>query len=93
MFHVQVRDAKTADWRDIYSLGAHDVPAQVRQCEQTNAFYDFQRARVVETLAGEFVREVPAEEPYLMTEQEEREAYRVVADRIAARYREMAEAV
>lgn len=92
MLHVQVRNAADQPWRNIYIVSTNDadVRGQKRQARETNAFYDFQRVRIIETLGDEFVREIPleADAEWRLPEDEILAMFRDAAERIAARYRQ-----
>lgn len=90
MLHVQVRNAADQPWRNVYIISAtdDDVRGQKRQARETNAFYDFQRVRIIETLGDEFVREIALEAntEWRLPEGEILDMFRAAAERIAARY-------
>lgn len=90
MLHAQVRDAIDSPWRNIYLISANDedVRGQKRQCREVNSHYDFERARIIETLGDEMVREIPlaAEDDWRLPEAEILALFRAAAERIAARY-------
>lgn len=57
MLYMQTRESSSSPWKTGYIVD--NLSAQRVQAAEVNSHYSFQRVRIVETLGGEVVREIP----------------------------------